>query len=85
MAVYAGKGTARRESSWNWFVRSSSKRPEAGPPWVELTYHGPKALSLTGPVSGARYHFGWHGATLPVDRRDAAELLLREDLRVHEQ
>ena len=48
-----------------------------------MTYVGPKALSLTGPVTGARYHFGWRGATLPVDRRDATDLLLRDDLRVY--
>jgi hypothetical protein len=48
---------------------------------VEVTYHGQEPLSLTGPVTGARYHFGWRGATLPVDRRDATNLLLREDLR----
>jgi len=46
---------------------------------------GEQALSLTGPVTGARYNFGWRGATLPVDRRDAPTLLLRDDLRVSGQ
>ena len=83
MAVDAGKRTGQRESSSSWFIRS--KGPEAAHAWIELTYVGPKALSLTGPVTGARYHFGWRGATLPVDRRDAQDLMAREDLRVYKQ
>jgi hypothetical protein len=83
MAVDAGKRTGQRESSSSWFIRS--KGPEAANAWIELTYVGPKALSLTGPVTGARYHFGWRGATLPVDRRDAQELMARDDLRVYKQ
>lgn len=78
-----GKRAAQRESSASWFIRS--KGPEAANAWVEVTYVGAKALSLTGPVTGARYHFGWRGATLPVDRRDAANLLAHADLRVHKQ
>jgi hypothetical protein len=49
--------------------------------WVEIAYYGQEPLNVTGPVTGARYRFGWRGATLPVDRRDATNLLLREDLR----
>ena len=82
MAVH-GKRTAQRESASSWFIRS--KGPAAADTWIEVTYVGPKALSLTGPVTGARYHFGWRGATLPVDRRDATNLLLREDLRACKQ
>jgi hypothetical protein len=81
MAAHGGKRAPQRESSSSWFIRS--KGPEAARSWIEMTYVGPRALSLTGPVTGARYHFGWRGATLPVDRRDANELLPRDDLRVY--
>ena len=83
MAADAGKRTGQRESSSSWFMRA--KGPRATDAWIELTYVGPKALSLTGPVTGARYHFGWRGATLPVDRRDAPDLIAREDLRIYKQ
>jgi hypothetical protein len=78
-----GKRAAQRESSSNWFIRS--KGPEAASTWVAVTYVGPKTLSLTGPATGARYHFGWRGATLPVDRRDAPDLLPHQDLRIRKQ
>ncbi len=81
MACCGGKRAAQRESAASWFIRS--KGPAAASTWIEVTYMGQKALSLTGPVTGARYHFGWRGATLPVDRRDATNLLLRDDLRVN--
>lgn len=55
-----------------------------GPSWIDITYVGEAALALTGSVTGARYHFGWRGACLPVDARDATGLLVREDLRVLE-
>ena len=83
MAAQAGKQAGPRESSSSWFIRS--KGPAAKNGWIELTYVGPKALSLTGAATGARYHFGWRGATLPVDRRDAQDLLSRDDLRVYKQ
>ncbi len=83
MTCCGGKRAAQRESAASWFIRS--KGPEAANTWIEVTYTGAKALSLTGPVTGARYHFAWRGATLPVDRRDATNLLLRDDLRVHKQ
>jgi len=50
--------------------------------WIDITYVGETALTLFGGVSGARYRFGWRGACLPVDIRDATDLLLREDMRV---
>jgi hypothetical protein len=83
MTCCGGKRAAQRESAASWFIRS--KGPEAEHTWIAVTYTGAKALSLTGPVTGARYHFAWRGATLPVDRRDATNLLLRDDLRVHKQ
>jgi len=78
-----GRRTAQRESSSSWFIRS--KGPEAASAWVAVTYVGPKRLSLTGPVTGARYHFGWRGATLTVDQRDATDLLQHQDLRIRKQ
>jgi hypothetical protein len=62
--------------------RGGATAPTAASGWIEITYLGEQALSLTGPITGARYHFGWRGAILPVDRRDAPTLLLRDDLRV---
>jgi len=75
------KSPSKNRSPLGWFTRAANAAVAASN-WVEITYHGQEPLSVTGPVTGARYHFGGRGATLPVDRRDATNLLLREDLRI---
>jgi len=84
MDFYGKVQIARRDSAAAWFKRAADAAAAASG-WIEITYLGEQALSLTGPVTGARYNFGWRGATLPVDRRDAPTLLLRDDLRVSGQ
>ena len=71
-----------RATGRGWWARLFSAAPLAPRAWVEITFVGETALTLCGPVTGARYRFGWRGASLPVDIRDATDLLLREDLRV---
>jgi len=73
---------SRRAAGRTWWARVFSAPPRAPRAWVEITYVGETALVLSGAVTGARYRFGWRGASLPVDIRDATDLLLREDLRV---
>ena len=84
MGCCSWKPGPQGKSRLGWFTRAANAASAASM-WVEVTYHGQEPLSLTGPVTGARYHFGWRGATLPVDRRDATNLLLREDLRTSGQ
>ena len=73
---------AQRAADRTWWARLFSASPRAPRAWVEITYVGETALTLFGPVSGLRYRFGWRGASLAVDVRDATDLLLHEDLRV---
>ena len=41
---------------------------------AHLRYSGEGPLVVVGPVTGARYEFGWSGAILVVDSRDARAL-----------
>ena len=44
-----------------------------GPPpgTIFFEYVGGTAMTVVGPVTGQRYRFGWPGAQMPVDSKDA--------------
>ena len=46
----------------------------AARPDARLRHSGDGSLAVVGPVTGARYEFGWAGAILAVDSRDAYAL-----------
>jgi len=78
----ATKVRAALSPGFNWWARLFPAPATTRRRCVEITYVGEAGLTLFGPVTGARYRFGWPGACLPVDVRDATDLLLREDLRM---
>lgn len=43
-------------------------------PDARLRHSGDGSVAVVGPVTGARYEFGWAGAILTVDSRDAHAL-----------
>lgn len=46
----------------------------AGEAAILFEYVGATGMTVIGPATGRRYRFDRHGATLPVDRRDAPAL-----------
>lgn len=51
-----------------------SGTPILAPPLrsVAFRYEGSSALTVVGPISRARYRFGFPGAVMEIDERDAA-------------
>jgi hypothetical protein len=50
----------------------SPTEPPAGA--IFLEYVGVTAMTVIGPVTGIRYRFGWSGAQVAIDKRDAEPL-----------
>jgi hypothetical protein len=50
----------------------SPTEPPAGT--IFLEYVGVTAMTVIGPVTGIRYRFGWSGAQVAIDTRDAEPL-----------
>src|SRR6476660_7838102 len=48
---------------------------------VRFRYEGKTGLTVLGPISGLRYRFGFPGATLDVDLRDAPSMTAAPHLR----
>lgn len=51
------------------------------PQTVRLRYDGTTALTVMGPITRSRYRFGFAGATLDVDSRDASSMTAVPHLR----
>jgi len=55
--------------------------PSATPPKFIFQYSGRTAMTVIGPISGLRYHFGGPGARVEVDPRDRRSLATVPNLR----
>jgi hypothetical protein len=49
---------------------------------LRVRYVGDRPVTITGPVTGARYSFSEHQRNVPVDPRDALALIKVRDFRV---
>ena len=49
--------------------------------WVRFQYQGKTALTVRGPISQARYRFGFPDAVVEVDERDAPSMLAVPNLK----
>jgi hypothetical protein len=60
---------------------AAPKRPQPKSKVVLFEYTGPAAMTVAGPMSGARYHFESPGAKVQIDMRDAPSMAALPNLR----
>ncbi len=58
-----------------------TKRPPPRPRAALFEYTGPTAMTVTGPMSGARYRFDGPGAKVQIDMRDAPSMVAVPNVR----
>lgn len=69
-----GRSTIRNQFTVPNHIAAQAVRSLGSQPGPSFEYIGTTSLTVTGPVSGARYRFSHRGSLVHVDPRDSAAL-----------